>query len=106
MKLQPLRGHFEATVALALTAMLVMLTLHQSVSEDLPKTANIKFIDVWLIAGMILPFVVFMIVIGLELITDSHTRRRTQNCCKVFIPVTTSLFVLFFLAISLFIYVT
>ena len=105
------QGHFEATVALALTAMLVMMTLHQSVSDDLPKTAKVKLIDVWLIAGMIVPFTVFLVVIVLELIPDSDmltnkksARQRSQSCCKMFIPTATFLFVLVYFAYTIYVY--
>lgn len=97
-------GHFEATVALALTTMLVMLTLHQSVSDDLPQTAYVKFIDFWLIAGMVVPFIVFLVVIVLELIPDTEgpTRHRIQKCCQFCIPSATLLFVIMFFAYAIF----
>ena len=56
-------GHFEATIMVALTSMLVMYTLYQSISATLPQTAYIKMIDVWLLAGLILPFIVFIILV-------------------------------------------
>lgn len=59
--------HFEATIMVALTAMLVMYTLFQSISEDTPNTAYLKFLDYWLIVALITPFVVFMLEVGLEL---------------------------------------
>ena len=50
--------HFEATIMVALTSMLVMYTLYQSISETLPHTAYMKMIDIWLFCGLIFPFVI------------------------------------------------
>ena len=54
-------SHFEATTMVALTSMLVMYTLYQASSAALPQTSYLKMIDVWLLPGLILPFVVFLI---------------------------------------------
>ena len=43
------RSHFEATIMVALTIMLVLYTLYQSLSQTLPKTTYLKLIDVWLL---------------------------------------------------------
>ena len=56
-------GHFEATIMVALTSMLVMYTMYQNISATLPHTAYLKMIDVWLLAGLILPFIVFIILV-------------------------------------------
>ena len=58
--------HFEATIMVALTAMLVMYTLYQSLSDNLPQTAYLKMIDVWLFAGLMLPFIIICILIALN----------------------------------------
>ena len=50
-------SHFEATIMLAITSMLVMYTLYQSASSSLPKTAYVKMIDFWLIFNLLIPFV-------------------------------------------------
>ena len=42
-------SHFEATIMVALTSMLVMYTLYQSISATLPQTAYLKMIDYWLL---------------------------------------------------------
>ena len=54
-------SHFEATTMVALTSMLVMYTLYESSSNSLPKTSYLKMIDVWLLPGLLLPFIVFLI---------------------------------------------
>ena len=59
-------SHFEATIMVALTAMLVMYTLYQSLSDSLPQTAYLKMIDIWLFSGLILPFIIICILIVLD----------------------------------------
>ena len=53
--------HFEATIMVSLTAMLVLYTLFQGISVEIPSTAYLKLIDVWLIFTLVLPFGVFLI---------------------------------------------
>ena len=57
------KSHFEATIMVALTIMLVLYTLYQSVSQGLPKTSYLKLIDVWLMFGLISPFFIFLMLI-------------------------------------------
>ena len=54
-------SHFEATTMVALTSMLVMYTLYSSTTQVLPKTSYMKMIDIWLLPGLLLPFVVFVL---------------------------------------------
>ena len=56
--------HFEATTMVALTSMLVMYTLYQATSSSLPQTSYLKYIDVWLLPGLLKPFVVFLLEVG------------------------------------------
>ena len=49
-------SHFEATIQVSLTSMLVMYTLYQSIAVSLPQTAYLKMIDVWLLFGLMMPF--------------------------------------------------
>jgi len=53
-------SHFDTTIMVALTSMLVMYTLYQSIAGALPQTAYLKMIDVWLLFGLMMPFVVFL----------------------------------------------
>ena len=53
--------HYGSTIMVHLTTMLVMFTLYQSVSDSMPKTAYLKFIDIWLLYGIIVPFVTFIV---------------------------------------------
>ena len=58
--------HFEATIMVALTSMLVMYTLYQSISETLPHTAYMKMIDIWLFCGLIFPFIIICVLTILD----------------------------------------
>ena len=67
-------SHFEATIMVALTTMLVIYTLHQSISDTLPATAYLKMIDIWLFGGLIVPF----IIIGILIILDYLAMRESN----------------------------
>ena len=67
--------HFEASIMVQLTSMLVMYTLFQATAGSLPKvshhkitslapqTAYIKMIDGWLLYGLLLPFFGFLLTV-------------------------------------------
>ena len=58
-----LRTDFKTSITVALTSMLVMYTLHQSISTNLPTTDYMKMIDIWLFGGLIGPFIIIVILI-------------------------------------------
>ena len=68
-------SHFEATIMVALTAMLVIYTLHQSISASLPNTPYMKMIDIWLLGGLIFPFIIITILV----IMDSLTMKEKNH---------------------------
>ena len=59
-------SHFEATIMVALTTMLVIYTLHQGISTNLPQTSYMKMIDIWLFGGLVVPFAIIGILIVLD----------------------------------------
>ena len=59
-------SHFEVLIMIALTSLLVTYTLYQSISAYLPQTSYMKMIDIWLLGGFILPFV----IIAIQVIMD------------------------------------
>ena len=63
-------SHFEATIMVSLTSMLVMYTLYQSIAVTLPQTAYLKMIDVWLLFGLMMPFVIFLLEVFFELLKE------------------------------------
>ena len=58
---------FLIQLQVALTTLLVMYTLFQSISNTLPQTAYLKLIDFWLLFSLILPFIIFMIHVAWEI---------------------------------------
>ena len=48
--------YFEAALGTNLTTMLMMTTIFMTVMAELPSTAYIKHIDIWLIACQLVPF--------------------------------------------------
>ena len=74
-------SHFEATIMVSLTSMLVMYTLFQSHTDSLPQTAYIKMIDIWFLHGLVVPFFVFILEVATELAYAKQKRleRKTKN---------------------------
>ena len=65
------KEHFKTSIPMAITSMLVMYTLNQSVSSKLPATSYMKLIDIWLLFGLLLPFVIIILLILMEHLPDS-----------------------------------
>ena len=57
---------------MALTSMLVMYTLNNSISAKLPATAYMKMIDIWLLFGLLLPFVIILLLILMEHLPENN----------------------------------
>ena len=74
--------HFKATIAVALTATLTMYTLYNSFQEKLPDDSTLKLIDIWLLHGLLMPMVVFVILTTNELIIESEDK-TTLTTTKV-----------------------
>jgi hypothetical protein len=71
-------------IGLSLTIMLVMYTMYQSISQSLPQTAYLKFIDVWLIFCLLVPFVVFVAQVFLKIemprkVSTKQSKKCTSN---------------------------
>ena len=102
-------SHFEATIMVALTAMLVLYTLFQSISENMPPTAYLKLLDIWLVFGLIMPFIIFIIEISWELMKQSESNSvrnmypNTKSNCKIIfqigIPVICGIFSILYVII-------
>ena len=72
-------GHFETTITVSLTTMLVMYTLYQSILDTLPQTSYLKLIDIWLIACLTLPFLVFLVEVISQISKFIQGNRRFEN---------------------------
>ena len=59
-------SHFEVSIMIAMTSMLVTYTLYQSISAYLPQTSYMKMIDIWLLGGLIFPFFIITILVIMD----------------------------------------
>ena len=71
--------HFEVTVMIHLTTMLVMYTLYQGLQDIMPKTAYLKFIDVFLLYGLIVPFITFMVEVASKLLAGKEQDTKEEK---------------------------
>ena len=71
--------HFEVTVMIHLTTMLVMYTLYQGLQAIMPKTAYLKFIDIFLLYGLIVPFITFMVEVISKLLSLSENSDENKK---------------------------
>ena len=85
-------SHFEVSIMIALTSMLVTYTLYQSISGYLPNTSYMKMIAIWLIGGLILPFFVIVILVIMDslimmekdLVMEVRNERKVTLKSKMF----------------------
>ena len=92
-------GRFEATIMVALTSKLVMYTLYQSVEASLPQTAYLKLIDIWLLMGLLLPFVIMLILIAVD---KGLMNGKAIKTIKIAIPLVTIHLILIYIFNALF----
>ena len=71
--------HFEVLVMLHLTTMLVMYTLYQGLQNIMPKVAYLKFIDIFLLYGVIVPFITFMIQVASKLLAGDEKPTEKED---------------------------
>ena len=62
--------YFEAALTVNLTTMLVVTTLFIAVMDKLPSTAYVKFVDIWLIFGQLIPFTTVCLLTAMEYYRD------------------------------------
>ena len=55
--------HFKTAIPVSITAILVMFTLNHSIALKLPATSEFKFIDLWIISGLLLHFTILILLI-------------------------------------------
>ena len=53
--------------------MLVMYTLNNSVASKLPKTSTLKFIDIWIIHGLFIHFIIIILLVLIEHLPGTGT---------------------------------
>ena len=75
--------HFKATITVALTANLVMYTLYQNIQEKLPEDSKLKLIDIWLLHGLLMPMVVFVMLVINEIVQQKSMESPSLRSTKV-----------------------
>ncbi len=56
--------HFEASVCVNVTAMLALTTMYIGITDALPRTSYLKFIDIWLVFCLCVPFLEVIIQVS------------------------------------------
>ena len=74
------KEHFKTSIPVAITSMLVMYTLNNSISAKLPQTSQIKFIDIWIIYGLFLHFVIIILLVLIEHLPEGSNMVFVENC--------------------------
>ena len=62
--------YFEAALGTNLTTMLMMTTIFMTVMAELPSTAYVKHVDLWLIGCQLVPFLEVLLLIMIEALRD------------------------------------
>merc|ERR1711963_670219 len=62
--------HFEATIMVSLTCMLVLYTLLQSIMNGMPITKYMNLMTIWLAFNLAMPFLVFITIVSWELMKN------------------------------------
>ena len=70
---------FEAVITVNLTVMLVLVTMFISVSNNLPTTAYVKMIDIWLIFNLTIPFVEVLLHTYMDYYRDDSDREINHH---------------------------
>ena len=70
---------FEAVISLNVTVMLVLTTMFINVSNNLPKTAYIKMIDIWLIFNLLKPFNDIIVTTYMETLKEDESREVNHH---------------------------
>ena len=109
-------SHFEVTIMVALTSMLVVYTLHQSISANLPQTSYMKMIDIWLVSGLIVPFLIIAILVIMDYMTVRESKKVVEignegkvcwnskmflKCMQIILPLTVGMFCIIYWLIGL-----
>ena len=69
-------------IPLAITAMLVMYTLKGTITSQLPGTSYVKFVDVWLLYGLLMPFIILIVIVLIEHLPEESKVMETKHESK------------------------
>ena len=73
------KEHFKTSIPVSITAMLVMYTLNNSIASKLPQTSTIKFIDIWIIYGLFLHFIIIILLVLIEHLPEKNNLVFVEN---------------------------
>ena len=62
--------HFKTAIPVSITALLVKFTLNHSIASKLPQSSDIKFIDFWILFGLLLHFTIIFLLVLIEHLPD------------------------------------
>ena len=80
------KEHFKTSIPVSITAMLVMYTLNNSVASKLPQTSTIKFIDIWIIHGLFIHFIIIILLVLIEHLPGTTNLVFVENSKPAKIP--------------------
>ena len=82
------KEHFKTSIPVSITAMLVMYTLNNSVASKLPQTSKLKFIDIWIIHGLFVHFIIIILLVLIEHLPGTEARNHVfvENQNQVKLP--------------------
>ena len=75
--------NFDAIVAVNLTGMLVMVTLYQTVNDNLPTTSSIKMIDIWMLFALAIPFLEVILHSAMTWIRQKYEYENTKEVVDI-----------------------
>ena len=80
------KEHFKTSIPVSITAMLVIYTLNNSVASKLPPT--LKFIDIWIIHGLFVHFIIIILLVLIEHLPGTEARNHVfvENQNQVKLP--------------------
>lgn len=73
------KTHFKTAIPLAITSMLVMYTLKGTITSKLPATSYIKFVDIWLLYGLLVPFFILLLLALIEHLPEESKESKVRS---------------------------
>ena len=81
--------HFTTTIMLVLTSQLCLYTLFQSSLDGIPKTANMKYIDLWNMSVMTVSLTNFFTLFTWEILQYKGIQSPIKMIARISIPLIT-----------------
>ncbi len=71
--------NFTPIITVNLTSLLVLTTLFIGISKSLPNTSYVKFIDIWLIFSLLMPFAEVLLHTAADILRNSKKRSALKG---------------------------